>query len=149
MRAVLQRVRWAKVEVDNQVTGEIADGICALIGVGQGDGEQDAQWLAEKVATARIFEDDAGKMNRSLLDQSGALLAISQFTLYGDLRRGRRPSFSDAMEPVRAQELFETFCAACRTRGLRVETGRFRAHMEVTLNNTGPVTLLLDSHKLF
>jgi D-tyrosyl-tRNA(Tyr) deacylase len=150
MRAVLQRVNWARVEVEGETVGSIQGGICALVGVGRADTLEDAKWLAEKVTTARIFEDADGKMNLSLLEQAEpALLAISQFTLYGDLRRGRRPSFSEAMAPEVANELFEAFCQLTAAHGVAVHTGRFRTHMEVSLNNSGPVTLLLDSDKLF
>jgi len=147
MRAVVQRVSSARVVVDGETTGEIAKGSCALVGVGKNDTERDAAALAEKVAHLRIFEDEAGKMNQSLLDVGGALLAVSQFTLYADTSRGRRPSFVAAMDPERAQALFETFCTECRKLGLRVETGRFRTHMSVSLVNEGPVTLLLDTEK--
>ncbi len=149
MRAVIQRVTRAQVDVDHETVGKIDRGLCVLVGVGQGDDEGDARWLAEKVTTARIFVDDDGKMNLSVQDVGGAILAVSQFTLLGDLRKGRRPSFARAMEPERARELFEHFCATCRALGVDVQTGRFRAHMEVSLNNTGPVTLLLDSEKVF
>jgi D-tyrosyl-tRNA(Tyr) deacylase len=149
MRAVVQRVKWANVTVDSETVGAIETGLCVLVGVAESDQDQDARWLAEKVVLARIFEDDAGKMNRSLLDVGGELLAISQFTLCGDLRSGRRPSFAAAAAPERAQPLFDAFCGYCSAQGARVSTGRFRAHMEVQLQNTGPVTLLLDSAKTF
>jgi D-tyrosyl-tRNA(Tyr) deacylase len=149
MRAVIQRVNWAKVEVEAEITGQIDAGLCVLVGVGRDDDESDAKWLAQKTVAARIFKDDAGKMNRSVLDIGGRILAVSQFTLLGDLRRGTRPSFTAAMTPAGAAELFETFCGACRELGVEVQTGVFGAHMEVTLDNTGPVTLLLDSHRLF
>lgn len=147
MRAVVQRVGSARVVVEGEVTGEIAAGLCVLVGVGKNDTERDAASLADKVAKLRIFEDESGKMNDSLLDVGGALLAVSQFTLYADTSRGRRPSFTLAMEPARAEALFEAFCAECRKLGLRVETGRFRTHMSVSLVNEGPVTLLLDTEK--
>lgn len=149
MRAVLQRVTRAEVTVDGSPTGTIAAGLCVLVGVAHDDVDADADWLAEKVVTTRVFLDDDDKMNRSLLDTNGALLAISQFTLLGDLRRGRRPSFSRAMEPVEAARLFERFCQSCREKGVSVATGRFRAHMEVEIHNTGPVTLLVDSKRQF
>lgn len=149
MRAVITRVAWARVRVGGEVVGAIDAGICAFVGVGQGDTERQAAWLADKVVHARFFRDDSDKMNRCLLDGHGALLAISQFTLYGDLRRGNRPSFSAALEPERAQVLFELFCAEARSFGVRVETGRFRAAMEVESLNDGPVTLLLDSDRAF
>jgi len=149
MRAVVQRVSWAKVSVAGHAVGVIGPGLCVLVGVGQADVEQDARLLAAKVVGLRIFEDDQGKMNRSLVETGGALLAVSQFTLYGDARKGRRPSFTEAMEPGRAAELFEVFCEECRRSSVRVERGTFRAHMLVELANDGPVTLLLDSARTF
>ena len=149
MRAVVQRVSRAEVSVGPELVGRIGAGLCVLVGVGQGDLEADARGLAEKVTGLRIFEDGGGRMNLSLLDTGGALLAISQFTLFGDVRKGKRPSFTDAMEPERASELFESFCSACRERGVSVATGRFRAEMRVELVNEGPVTILLDTKKAF
>lgn len=149
MRAVVQRVSRAKVSVKGQVVGAIDAGLCALVGVGRNDDAAHALALAEKVVGLRIFEDDEGKMNRGLLESGGALLAISQFTLFGDARRGRRPSFSAAMPPEVAEPLFEQFCAACRKLGVHVETGRFRTEMRVELVNEGPVTLLVDSERTF
>ncbi len=149
MRAVVQRVRKASVRVGDEVVGEIGAGLCLLVGVGRDDVEADADGLADKVLGLRIFEDDEGKMNRSLLETGGALLAVSQFTLFGDARKGRRPSFIEAMEPVRANELFERFCQRCREGGAAVATGRFRAEMLVALENDGPVTILLDTRKTF
>jgi D-aminoacyl-tRNA deacylase len=149
MRAVLQRVSVAQVVVDGAVTGQIERGLCALVGVGANDTEADARWLAQKSVGARIFTDANAKMNLSVADVSGSILAVSQFTLYGDLRSGRRPSFSEAMEPVRARELFDLYCSEVRALGVDVQTGIFRAHMDVTLTNSGPVTLLLDSSRLF
>jgi len=149
MRAVVQRVSRASVRVGDEVVGEIGPGLCVLVGVAQGDAEADAAALAEKVVGLRIFEDEAGKMNRDLLEVGGAILAVSQFTLLGDARKGRRPSFVDAMEPGRAAELFSRFCEEARARGARVQTGRFRAHMQVELVNDGPVTILLDTRKVF
>jgi D-tyrosyl-tRNA(Tyr) deacylase len=146
---VITRVAWARVRVAGEVVGEIGGGICALVGVGRGDTEREALWLADKVVGARFFRDEEGKMNRSLLDGHGALLAVSQFTLYGDLRRGNRPSFGDAMDPEPARALFDRFCGRARTHGIAVETGRFGASMEVESLNDGPVTLLLDSSKTF
>lgn len=131
------------------MVGEIGPGLCVLVGVGRDDAEADADALADKVLGLRIFEDDAGKMNRSLLESGGALLAVSQFTLFGDARKGRRPSFIEAMEPVRANELFERYCQKSRDGGARVATGRFRAEMLVALENDGPVTLLLDTKRVF
>lgn len=149
VRAVLQRVTRASVTVDDDVTGAIEQGICALVGVAKGDRDEDAEWLADKVVGARLFIDGEGKMNLALAEIGGAILAVSQFTLLGDLRKGRRPSFSAAEEPVEAARLFERFCECCRARGARVETGRFRAQMEVEIHNSGPVTLLLDSRRTF
>jgi D-tyrosyl-tRNA(Tyr) deacylase len=149
MRAVVQRVSRASVKVDGGVTGEIARGLLVLLGVGQDDSEADADYLAEKIAGLRIFEDDAGKMNLSVADSGGAVLAVSQFTLYGDVRRGKRPSFDAAARPERARELYEYFVGRVRALGLRCETGRFQAMMEVELVNSGPVTILLDSKKAF
>jgi len=147
MRAVVQRVSRAEVSSEGEKVGEIAAGLCVLVGVGSRDSADDAASLADKVVKLRIFEDEAGKMNKSLVDTGGALLAVSQFTLYADTSRGRRPSFGGAMEPVGAEELFEAFCRACRTLGVTVQTGRFRTHMAVSLVNDGPVTLLLDTEK--
>ncbi len=149
MRAVITRVSWARVRVGGEVVGQVAGGVCALVGVGREDAEADALWLAEKVVNARFFRDEQDKMNRSLLDGHGGLLAISQFTLYGDLRRGNRPSFGAAMEPQTARGLFDRFCAHARSFGVGVETGVFGAHMAVESLNDGPVTLLLDSAKTF
>jgi D-tyrosyl-tRNA(Tyr) deacylase len=149
VRAVITRVGWARVRVGDEVVGEIARGICALIGVGRDDAENDAIWLADKIVNARFFTDAEDKMNLSVRDVGGALLAVSQFTLYGDLRRGNRPSFGDAMEPQRALVLFESVCERIRSSGVAVQTGRFRAHMAVESLNEGPVTLLLDSRKTF
>jgi D-tyrosyl-tRNA(Tyr) deacylase len=149
MRAVIQRVSQAEVVVSERTVGRIARGLLVLVGVAADDDAADAERLAEKVSELRVFEDDAGKMNLAVRDVGGAILAVSQFTLLGDARKGRRPSFAAAMEPVRARELFDAFCGACRARGLPVETGEFRAHMLVTLTNEGPVTLLLDTKKAF
>ena len=149
MRAVVQRVSEASVTVEGAITGQIGAGLCVLLGVENGDDEAAAAWMAEKVVTLRIFEDEAGKMNRSVKDSGGALLAISQFTLLGDARTGRRPAFTAAARPEVAQPLYARFCALCREKGVRVEEGVFRATMQVRLVNEGPVTLLLDSKKLF
>jgi D-aminoacyl-tRNA deacylase len=149
VRAVITRVRWARVLVDGELLGEIERGICALIGVGREDAERDAVWLAEKICGCRCFRDVQGKMNESLLDGHGGLLAISQFTLYGDMRRGNRPSFGAAMDPEPARALFERLCAQARSLGVAVQTGRFGADMAVESLNDGPVTLLLDSAKVF
>jgi D-aminoacyl-tRNA deacylase len=149
MRAVVQRVSRASVAVEGRVAGEIGPGLLVLLGVSVSDGEADSDYLAEKIAGLRIFEDDDGKMNRSVADVGGAVLAVSQFTLYGDVRRGRRPSFDSAARPERARELYEHFVEQIRCRGLRCETGQFQAMMSVSLINEGPVTILLDSSKLF
>ena len=136
--------------MDGASVGRIGRGLLVLVGVGAGDGPADVEYLADKVANLRIFEDDEGKMNRSLLDVGGGLLGVSQFTLHGDVRKGRRPSFVDALEPVAAEKLYEDFLAAARRLGVvQVESGRFRAMMEVDLVNWGPVTILVDSRKLF
>jgi D-tyrosyl-tRNA(Tyr) deacylase len=149
MRAVVQRVERARVEVGGQTTGAIGRGLCVLVGIQRGDEETDAAVLADKVVHLRIFEDAEGKMNRSLGDVGGGLLAVSQFTLLGDARRGRRPSFADALEPVPARALFERFCEECKSRGAVPEVGRFQAHMRVELVNDGPVTILLDTKRAF
>jgi D-tyrosyl-tRNA(Tyr) deacylase len=149
MRAVVQRVGRASVKVGDEITGEIAKGLLVLLGVGQEDSEADADYLAEKVAGLRIFEDEAGKMNLSVVDIGGAVLAVSQFTLFGDVRRGKRPSFDAAARPERARELYESFVEHVRALRLRCETGRFQEMMEVELVNSGPVRILLDSKKLF
>jgi D-tyrosyl-tRNA(Tyr) deacylase len=149
MRAVVQRVTRASVKVDDEITGEIGPGLLVLLGVAQEDAEADADYLAEKIVGLRIFEDDAGKMNLSLVDTGGAVLAVSQFTLFGDVRRGKRPSFDAAARPERARELYEYFVGHVRALGLRCETGRFQAMMNVEQLNSGPVTILLDSKKVF
>jgi D-aminoacyl-tRNA deacylase len=146
MRAVLQRVKEASVTVDGRTTGQIGPGLLVLLGIGKGDTPSDLAFMVDKIAQLRIFEDDAGKMNRSVLDGSKCLLVVSQFTLYADTRKGRRPSFVAAMEPEAARQLYERFCEACRAKGLTVETGVFAADMKVCLVNDGPVTLWLDSH---
>lgn len=147
MRAVVQRVTRARVIVEGAVTGEIGAGIVVLLGVGCKDKSEDVAYLAEKIANLRIFEDDVGKMNRSLREMGGGALVVSQFTLYGDTRGGRRPSFTRAAPSVQANPLYEEFVAALRAMGIRVETGIFQAMMSVELANDGPVTILLDSEK--
>ncbi len=149
MRAVVQRVSRARVVVEGRVTGEIAAGVVVLLGVGRTDTPESAAYLAEKTAHLRIFDDDQGKMNRSLLETGGAALVVSQFTLYGDARGQRRPSFIQAAPPEDANRLYEEFVRALRALGVRVETGVFQARMAVELSNDGPVTILLDSEKLF
>lgn len=148
MRAVVQRVTSARVRVGEETVGAIERGLLVLVGVASDDTEADARTLAEKVVGLRIFEDDAEKMNLDVRDVNGALLCVSQFTLLGDARKGRRPSFSQAMAPEPAAELFERFCALCRETA-PVEKGRFRATMQVELVNDGPVTLLLDTRRIF
>ena len=149
MRAVVQRVSRAKVTVNGWTSGEIGLGLLVLLGVGQDDSNDDVDYLAEKIAGLRIFEDSDGKMNRSVLDIGGSVLVVSQFTLYGDVRRGKRPSFDAAAPPDQARRLYELFVQRIQAAGLRCETGRFQEMMEVELVNQGPVTILLDSSKVF
>jgi D-aminoacyl-tRNA deacylase len=149
MRAVVQRVSRARVTVNGEVTGEIGRGLLVLLGVTQSDSEAAADYLAEKVVGLRIFEDAEGKMNRSVQEIGGAALVVSQFTLYGDVRRGKRPSFDAAARPELARRLYEYFVETLRGAGVRCETGRFQEMMQVELVNDGPVTILLDSDKLF
>lgn len=149
MRAVVQRVTRARVTVVDRTVGQIGPGVVVLLGVGQGDDEAAAAYLADKIAHLRILADAEGKMNRSLLDSGGEALVVSQFTLYGDVRRGRRPSFTGAAPPAEAERLYEQFCAELRRLGVGVQNGVFQAMMQVELVNDGPVTLLLDSDKRF
>ena len=149
MRAVVQRVSEASVRVNEELVGRIGPGLVVLLGVGQDDSETDADYLADKVVNLRIFSDDAGHMNRSVLDTGGEILVVSQFTLYGDARKGRRPGFTEAASPEEADRLYQLFVLRARQSGLRVETGVFRAMMDVALVNQGPVTILLDSRKGF
>jgi D-aminoacyl-tRNA deacylase len=149
MRAVVQRVTRAKVTVTDEIAGEIGPGLLVLLAVGTADTRADADYLADKIIGLRIFEDSGGKMNLSVVDIAGAVLAVSQFTLYGDVRRGRRPSFDAAAPPQQARELYEYFVEKIRAAGLRCETGRFQEMMQVELVNEGPVTILLDSTKSF
>jgi D-tyrosyl-tRNA(Tyr) deacylase len=149
MRAVLQRVTRALVRVAGETVGEIGGGLVVLLGVARDDDETDARYLVEKIVSLRIFDDAEGRMNVSIVEAEGALLVVSQFTLYGDVRRGRRPSWIEAAPPEAAEKLYEFFVAEARGAGLRVETGSFRKMMEVELVNDGPVTILLDSRKLF
>jgi D-tyrosyl-tRNA(Tyr) deacylase len=145
VRAVVQRVKEAQVTVDGRVVGRVSHGLLVFLGVGEGDTERDGQYLAEKIANLRVFPDDQGKMNRSVSDIGGEVLAVSQFTLYGDCRRGRRPSFSAAARPDLANELYLRFVEVLKGQGLQVETGVFQADMEVGLVNDGPVTLIVSS----
>jgi len=147
MRAVVQRVSRAKVTVDGEITGEIGPGIVVLLGVSAVDTESDADYVADKIANLRIFEDEAGKMNLSLIERAGAMLVVSQFTLYGDTRRGRRPSFITAAGPDEANRLYEYFVGVAARLIKNVQTGRFQAMMDVELVNDGPVTIILDSEK--
>lgn len=149
MRAVVQRVSSSRVTVDEVVTGEINKGLLVLLGVTHEDTSSDVDYIIDKVLNLRIFEDENDKMNLSLKDIEGELLVVSQFTLYGDVRKGRRPSFSTAARPELANELYEEFVDKARTQGLKIGTGKFAAHMMVDLTNDGPVTILLDSSKLF
>jgi D-aminoacyl-tRNA deacylase len=147
LRAIIQRVTRARVTVASRVAGEIQTGVLILLGVGRADTPESAEYLAEKIANLRIFADDAGKMNRSLVEIGGSALVVSQFTLYGDTRGGRRPSYIQAASPEEANRLYEEFVRCLRSFGVPVETGVFQAHMEVELVNDGPVTILLDSEK--
>jgi len=149
MRAVLQRVSEASVSVEGALVGRIGTGLLVLLGVGQGDTEADADYLAEKTVSLRVFPDEAGQMNRSVRDVGGGILVVSQFTLYGDARKGRRPGYSEAAAPEEANRLYERYVGRLRPSGLPVATGVFRAMMDVALVNRGPVTILLDSRKAF
>ncbi|RPI10108.1 MAG: D-tyrosyl-tRNA(Tyr) deacylase [Acidobacteriales bacterium] len=147
MRAVVQRVREARVEVDGQVAGAIGGGLLILLGVAKSDTRQDAEYLADKLAGLRIFSDETGKMNRDVTEAGGSLLVVSQFTLYGDVRKGRRPGFERAAEPQQARVLYEYFVERIRARGVPIQTGVFQASMFVHLVNDGPVTIIVDSEK--
>ena len=150
MRAVVQRVLRAQVTVGDRITGSIDQGLLVLLGAGAGDGANDLAYLVDKIVHLRIFADDAGKMNRSVLDVAGGVLVVSQFTLYGDARQGRRPAFTGALEPIAARALYDQSLVAIRAAGVaRVEAGEFGADMRVDLSNDGPVTILLESRKLF
>lgn len=149
MRAVIQRVTSARVTVNGRETGAIEAGLLVLLGVHRDDKQQDVSWLAEKIVNLRVFEDNEGKMNLSLIDTGGALLVVSQFTLLGDCRKGRRPSWSPAAPPETANRLYQDFIAAVDDFGINTASGEFQAMMEVSLVNSGPVTMLLDSHKQF
>ncbi|MFC5700463.1 D-aminoacyl-tRNA deacylase [Cohnella faecalis] len=145
MKVVVQRVSQARVTVEENVVGEIGYGLLLLVGIGHEDGDADLAWMADKLAGLRIFEDEDGKMNLSVVDSKGAILSVSQFTLYGDVRKGKRPNFMAAARPEQAEALYERFNAMLRERGLQVETGRFGTMMDVSLVNDGPVTLIVDS----
>ena len=149
MRAVVQRVTKGSVKVENRIVGSIGRGLVVLLGVAQGDNEADARYLAEKIVNLRIFEDKEGKMNLSVKDKQGEVLAVSQFTLCGDCRQGRRPSFTEAASPIEAERLYNYFIELVNQQGIPVATGVFQAHMQVEIINDGPVTMLLDSRKLF
>jgi D-tyrosyl-tRNA(Tyr) deacylase len=149
MRAVVQRVTRAQVSADGNLVGKIGPGLVVLLGVAKSDTQADAEYLAAKITGLRIFEDENGKMNLSLVETHGAVLAVSQFTLYGDVRKGKRPSFDEAAPPELARELYEYFIAKIRESGVPCETGRFQATMQVELVNDGPVTILLDSSRAF
>lgn len=149
MRAVVQRVSRAKVTINECISGEIGLGLLVLLGVGHGDTEADAAYLAEKISGLRVFDDSDGRMNLSVQDMGGSVLVVSQFTLYGDMRRGKRPSFDAAAPPAEARRLYESFVERIRSTGLNCETGRFQEMMQVELVNEGPVTILLDSRKAF
>jgi D-tyrosyl-tRNA(Tyr) deacylase len=149
MRAVVQRVKEARVEVNGNVVGSIGQGLLVFLGVGKNDGDEDISYIVDKLLHLRIFEDDQGKMNRSVLDIGGEILVVSQFTLFGDCRKGRRPSFADAAPPEQAEVLYEECIKRLRTAGITVATGKFREMMKVFILNDGPVTILLDSKKLF
>jgi D-tyrosyl-tRNA(Tyr) deacylase len=149
MRAVVQRVKESKVEVKGRTVGDIGPGLLVFLGVGEDDSEKDSDYLVNKIANLRVFPDTKGFMNRSLLETGGAALVVSQFTLWGDCRKGRRPSFAKAARPERAKDLYEHFIALLKARGIQVATGKFQEMMDVYLVNDGPVTLMLDSSKCF
>jgi len=149
MRAVVQRVSRAEVRVEDRIVGHIGPGLVVLVGIAREDTPHAGQWLAEKIVNLRVFDDPEGRMNRSLVEAGGAVLCVSQFTLFGDCRKGRRPSYDRAASPEAAQPLYEAFVSALRAFGIAVETGEFRAMMDVEIVNDGPVTLLLDSEKVF
>lgn len=149
MRAIVQRVKQASVKVEGEIVGEIGMGLLVLLGAGKDDSEIDAQYLADKITNLRIFDDEDGKLNKSVLDIGGEVLSVSQFTLYGDARKGNRPSFAKAADPKLAERLCVFFKTALERKGLNVAEGRFRARMEVALINSGPVTIMLDSTKEF
>jgi len=145
----VQRVSRAQVEVEGQVTGAINQGLVVLLGIHRSDTDQDLVWMVEKIHHLRIFDDEQGVMNRSLVDIGGALLVVSQFTLHGDCRKGRRPSWNEAAPPEQAKALYDRFLECCRQRAIPLQAGVFQAEMQLSLTNSGPVTILLDSHKIF
>ena len=147
MRAVIQRVKTARVKVEGEVISEIGPGMLVLLGVRKGDGLEEVRYMAEKIAGLRIFDDDQGKMNRSLLELGGETMVVSQFTLYGDVRKGKRPSFDQAERPARAEELYQAFIKELQLRGIRVKSGRFGARMEIEMVGDGPVTILVEFEK--
>ena len=147
MKALLQRVDRAGVSVDGKITGEIGKGLCVFLGVVHEDTDKDVKWLADKIVNLRIFEDVSGKMNRSVIDENGEILVVSQFTLCGDCKKGRRPSWTNAAEPTFANSMYEKFVNEIETKGVRTETGVFQAHMKVEICNDGPVTLMIDSRE--
>lgn len=149
MRAVVQRVKRASVEVEEEIIGEIGKGLLVLLGVGEDDTNEDIDYMVNKILGLRIFEDNNGKMNLSLMDIKGEILVISQFTLYGDVRKGRRPSFTDSAKPEKAEKIYEEFISKCKEEGILVESGEFAADMDVELINQGPVTIMIDSKKTF
>lgn len=148
MRAVVQRAAKGSVEVDNRIVGSIGKGLVVLLGVSERDTSEDVAYMVDKITNLRIFEDEEGKMNLSLFDVKGELLVVSQFTLYGDCRKGRRPNFMTAARPEKADELYQEFVSKCRAIGITTETGVFQAYMQVKIDNDGPVTLVVDSEKL-
>ena len=147
MKALLQRVDRAGVSVDGKITGEIGKGLCVFLGVVHEDTDKDVKWLADKIVNLRIFEDVSGKMNRSVIDENGEVLVVSQFTLCGDCKKGRRPSWTNAAEPTFANSMYEKFVNEIETKGVRTETGVFQAYMKVDICNDGPVTLMIDSRE--
>ena len=149
MRAVVQRVSEASVKVEGNIVGEIDKGLLVLLGVGEEDNDKDLEYMVDKILGLRIFGDDNGKMNLSLLDIGGEILVVSQFTLYGDVRKGKRPSFSTSAHPDKAEKIYNQFVERCKDKGIRTEKGIFGANMEVNLLNNGPVTILIDSKKTF
>ncbi|NMA86139.1 MAG: D-tyrosyl-tRNA(Tyr) deacylase [Tissierellia bacterium] len=149
MRAVVQRVDYSSVKVDGEIVGEINRGLLVLLGIGEEDSPDDLEYMVDKILGLRIFEDDLGKMNLSLKDIDGEILVVSQFTLYGDVRRGKRPSFTNSAKPELGEKYYEEFIAKCREEGIKTETGVFGAHMNVEIANNGPVTILIDSKKIF